>query len=64
MGPWDGPLVTSCHLDVKLLTTTLWLQLSNQFLIHQILHPSNPYLSIGEIRVWCGTMSKASDKST
>jgi len=27
-------VVTSLHLDMELLTTTIWLQPSNQFLIH------------------------------
>ena len=31
--PWGSLLVTSCHLGIELLTTTLWLGLSNQLFI-------------------------------
>ena len=47
------------HLDMEPLTTTLWLQQSNQLLIHQIDLPSNPYPSNLETRMWCRTMWKA-----
>jgi len=59
MDPWGTALVTSIHLDIKPLTTTLWLRPSNQFLIHQTVHPSNPYLSSLERRMLWGTVSKA-----
>ncbi|NXW05576.1 NPA1P protein, partial [Fregetta grallaria] len=48
------PLVTDLHLDIEPLTTTLWMQPSNQFfilyshsqpIIHRTVHPSNLYLS-------------------
>jgi len=32
--PWGTPLVSDLHLDIEPLTTTLWLQPSNLFLIH------------------------------
>lgn len=38
MDPWGISLVTSLHLDIELLTTTLWLQPSNQFFIHLQIH--------------------------
>jgi len=46
--PWGTPLVSSVCLDIKPLTTTLWLRPSNQFLIHQTDHLSNPRLSNSE----------------
>ena len=36
-----------------------WLWHSNQFLIHQIVCPFNPYLPNLEIRMWWGTMPEA-----
>lgn len=41
--PMTDPL--SLLLDTVPLTTTLYLQPSNQFLIHWVVHPSNPYIS-------------------
>jgi len=41
---WKTPLITSVHLHIELLTTTLWLQPSNWFLSHWVVQPSNPYL--------------------
>ena len=61
--PWGTPLVTNLHLDIKPLTTTLWMQLSNQFLIHLTVHPSNPYLSNLERRVLWVTLLKGLQKS-
>jgi len=40
--PWGIPLVTDLHLGIEPLTTTCWTQPSNQFLIHQSVHTSNP----------------------
>lgn len=37
---WGRPLV-GFHLDTEPLTATLWMWQSRQFLIHQIVHPSN-----------------------
>ena len=54
---WGTPLVTSLHLDIEPLITTLWMRPSQQFLTHWTVRPSNPYLSNLE-RPW-GTMSKA-----
>lgn len=36
------PLVTALHLDIELLTANFWVWPANQFLIHQLMHPSNP----------------------
>ena len=57
--PLGTLLVTSLHLDIELLTTALWQQPSNQFFIHQIVQPSNPYVYNLGIRICCGTVSKA-----
>jgi len=51
------------QLDTELLTATLWMQPSSQFLSHQIIHPSNPHLSNIKTRMWHGTMSEASQRS-
>ena len=56
--PWGTPLLTGLHPDTEPLITTLWLHPASQFLIHQTVHPSNPYLSNLERRMWWGTMSK------
>jgi len=61
--PLGIPLITGLHLDVKLLTTSLWVQLSSQFLIHRVIHLSNPCLSSLETRVSCGTVSNALHES-
>jgi len=63
MDPSGTPPVTNLHLDIKPLTTTLWLQPSNQFLIHPTVHPSNPYLPNLERRMLWGTVLKALQKS-
>ena len=47
MDPWGVPLITSLHLDTQPLTTALWPQPSNQFLVS----PSNHSLSNLEIRM-------------
>jgi len=39
--PWGTPLVIGVHLDIEPLTTTVWLWVSNQFLIHWIVYPPN-----------------------
>ncbi|KAK4825935.1 hypothetical protein QYF61_003447 [Mycteria americana] len=44
-GPLRTPLINDLHLDTEPLTATLWMRPSNQFLIHQTVHPSNLYLS-------------------
>ena len=49
---WGTPYVIHLYLDLEPLTTALWLQPSNQFLTHQIVLLSNPYLSNLEIRMW------------
>ena len=46
----------------KLLTTTLWLQPSNQIFIDWGVPPSNPPLSNLDIRTWRGSMLKALQK--
>ena len=61
--PWGTPLVTGLYLNIEPLITTLCLLLSNQFLIHWTVHPSNPYLSNLERRMWWGTTSKTLQKS-
>jgi len=43
--PWGMLHITKLPWGIEPLTTTLWLWPSNQLLIHQTLHPSNPYLS-------------------
>ena len=52
----DRPLGdTNCYqplLDIEVLTTAFWLHPSIQFLVHQIVHPSNAYVSNLEIRMW------------
>ena len=50
--PRGTPLVTSLHLDIDPLTTTLWMWPSNQFLIHRTVHPSNLYFPNLQ-RQWC-----------
>jgi len=61
--PWGIPLVTDLHLDIESLATTSCEQSCNQPLIHQTVHPSNPYLSNLESRMLWETMSKALLKS-
>jgi len=46
--------MTGLHLDIEPLITTLCLQPFNQFLIHQVVHPSYPHPSNLETRVWIG----------
>jgi len=43
--PWGTLLVTSLHLDIELLITTLCLQPFNQFLFQRVVHSSNPHPS-------------------
>ncbi|XP_030324194.1 zinc finger protein 462 [Calypte anna] len=38
------PLIADLHTDIELLTTTFWMRPSSQFLSHQAVYPSNPYL--------------------
>jgi len=59
MDPWKTPLMTSLHLDIQTLTTTLWLWPYNQFFTYLRVQSSNPYLSNLGIGMWCGTTSKA-----
>ena len=54
---------TDAETQHKPSTTTLWMQLSNQFIIHQPVHPSNPSLSNSERRMLGGTMPKALQNS-
>ena len=61
---WVTSLVTNLHLDIELLTTTLWLQPSNQLFIHLIVQPSHSSVSNLEIRMLCGTTSKHKSKWT
>ena len=61
---WGTPFVTNLHLDIESWTATLWMPPSNQFLIHQTVHPSNPYLSnFKRWNLW-GTVSNALQKSS
>jgi len=53
------PLVIGLHLDIELLTATLWVWPSSQFLIHWVIHPSNSRLYNLETRMSCGTASNA-----
>lgn len=50
---WETLLITSLHLIIEPLTTTLWVQLSSQFFIHWVVHLSNPFLSSSETRMLC-----------
>lgn len=63
MGPQGTPLITEPRVEIAPLTTILWLQPSNQLLIHWIIHPLYPYLSNLEMRMWCRTILKALQKS-
>lgn len=54
MDSWGTPYVSDLYLNIKPLAT-LWLWPSNQFFIHWIVWPANPYFSNFEIRVWCTT---------
>jgi len=45
MDPWRTPLMTLRHMGIELMTTTVWLWLSNQFFIHWIVHPLDPHYS-------------------
>lgn len=45
MDLWGIPPIAGCHLDTELLTITLWMWSSSQFLIHQPVYPSSPYPS-------------------
>lgn len=57
--PWETPLnTTGFHLDAEPLATTLWVRLSSQFLIDQVVPLSNPCgfglatrMSCGQCRV-------------
>jgi len=59
MDPWKTPLITGIHLDIELLTATqkFWVQPSSQFLIHRVVHPSVPCLSIWKTRMFSAAMS-------
>ena len=61
--PWGTLLITGLHLDTVPFNSTLCLWLSNQQVIHQIVHSTNPYLSNLKIRMWWRTMPKALHKS-
>mgnify|MGYP001864314314 CR=1 FL=1 len=52
---WETPLVADLHLDIAPLTTTLWVQCHNQFLIHWTVHPPNPYVSNLKRRMLLGS---------
>ena len=54
--PRGMQLVTDLHVDIELLTTTVWLGPSRQFLIHWVVHLWNPYLSNLETKILCGTV--------
>ena len=43
--PSGTPLVTDLHLDIELLTATLWVRPLTQFLIHWVVHALNLCLS-------------------
>ena len=53
--PSGTPLITGVHLDIEQLTASLWAWPFNQFLVHQVVHASNPHLSNLETRLLCGT---------
>lgn len=57
--PCGASLITGLHLDLEPLSTILWVLPFRQFLIHQVFHPSNPFLSSLEARVSLGTGSGA-----
>ncbi|KAK4831083.1 hypothetical protein QYF61_015281 [Mycteria americana] len=59
----EGRHLSPISINIELLTTTLWMRPSHQFLIHRTVHPSNPYLSNSERRTLWRTMSKALQKS-
>lgn len=60
MNLYDSLTISHRSWLVEQLTTDIWLQLSSQFFIHRTVHTS--YLPNLEIRIWCGTMSKALHK--
>jgi len=47
--PGGTSLRNGLQWDIELLTTTPWLQPSNQFFIHLVVQSSNPYLWIPEL---------------
>ncbi|NWI78080.1 F120B protein, partial [Dryoscopus gambensis] len=57
--PLRTPLVTGLHLHIEPLTTTLSVRPSNQSLIHQEVHLSNPCLSSSGTRMLCRTLLNA-----
>ena len=61
---WGTLLITDLHLDMETLTTTLWVQSCNQFLVHWIVHPSSSRLSNVERKMLWGITSKALMKWT
>lgn len=58
----SSPIISVC-MDIEMLTTTLWVQISSQFLIHWVLHSSNPCLFNLKTRLSCGTVPNALHKS-
>ena len=58
MVPSGRLLMTCLYLDLKPLTTALWLQTSNQFFTDWVVQPSTLHISSTETSIWCGTMSK------
>jgi len=60
--PWGMPLITGHHLDSKPLTTTHWVWLSIQFLIQQVVHPSDPFFFNLVTRTSCRTASNTLHK--
>lgn len=57
-----SPLIC-LHVDTEPLTTTIWAQPSSPFLIHWVVHPSNPRLSNLETRISCGIVPNTLQKS-
>lgn len=51
---WGMPPITGLNLDIEPLTA-----ISNQFLVHWVVHPWNPCLPDLETRILCRTVSPA-----
>jgi len=56
--PWGTPLIIDLYLDTEPSTTPLWVQSHYQFLIHRIVHLSNPYCFSMKRRILCGSVKK------
>ena len=55
--PWGMPLITGLHLNIELLTATLWMRPSSQFLIQWVVHLSNLFFFNLVTRMLCSAVS-------